>query len=305
MDNDFQTNLKPVLQKIFVILGEYDRKQLEKLSLTLSNLFSYMNMTSHVYLMAEDLSSGMPQVEHIQKGIMEFLKENLFARFNFQFIHRVPLTTMKDIDFYKNYYYLPWKRSIHAIDLESYVHRESPRLVLMPVVVPDSQVDSTLLNSLFDMFRNLFLLPALYLNKNTLFLTKDEVLLQKVHKVYYGHGISAGAAEIISTVCSQDMLTESSSNAASQTVLMNDPCPASLIISAQDGMVYSCMDAFSKKENIANIYEVSADTLIDQYSLHHKSNSDCLDCRNQMVEWLSSLPLPKETEAREGRRERS
>jgi len=298
MNNDFQTNLKPVLQKIFVVLGEYDRRKLEKLGLTLSDLFSYMNMTSHVYLMSENLSSGMPQVEHIQKCVMGFLMENLFARFNVHYIHQAPLTAMKDIDFYYNYYYLPWKRSIHAIDLEGNAHRESPRLVLQPVVVPDSQVGSMLLNSLFDMFRNLFLLPALYLNKDTLFLTKDEALLQKVHKVYYGHGISAGVAEIISTVCSQDMLTESSSNAASQTVLMNDPCPASLIISAQDGMVYSCMDAFFKKEKMTNIYEDNADTLMDQYSRHHKSNSDCLDCRNQMVEWLSSLSLPKETEAR-------
>ncbi|MBU3980870.1 MAG: hypothetical protein KKG97_06085, partial [Proteobacteria bacterium] len=190
MNNDFQTNLKPVLQKIFLVLGEHDRGKLEKLRLTLSNLFSYMDMKSHIYLMAENLSSGMPQVEYIQKGIMGFLMENLFARYNVHFIHQAPLSTMKDIDFYYNYYYLPWKRSIHAIDLEGNVHRETPRLVLQPVVVPDSRVESTLLNSLFDMFRNLFLLPALYLNKDTLFLTEDKALLQKVHKIYYGHGNS-------------------------------------------------------------------------------------------------------------------
>ncbi|MFH1630308.1 MAG: hypothetical protein ABIE47_16525 [Pseudomonadota bacterium] len=293
MNNDFQTNLKPVLQKIFLVLGEHDRGKLEKLRLTLSNLFSYMDMKSHIYLMAENLSSGMPQVEYIQKGIMGFLMENLFARYNVHFIHQAPLSTMKDIDFYYNYYYLPWKRSIHAIDLEGNVHRETPRLILQPVVVPDSRVESTLLNSLFDMFRNLFLLPALYLNKDTLFLTEDKALLQKVHKIYYGHGNSAGAAEIVSTVCSQDMLTESSSNASSQTVLMTDPCPASLIISAQDGMVYSCMDAFFKKKNMANIYEEHVDNLIAQYSQRHKSNSNCLECRKQMVEWFSSLPLPQ------------
>ncbi|MCJ7615312.1 MAG: hypothetical protein MUO43_02110 [Desulfobacterales bacterium] len=293
MKNDFQTNLKPVLQKIFVVLGEHDRGKLEKLGPTLSDLFSYMNITSHVYFIAEDLSSGMPQVEYIQKGIMRFLMENLFARYNVHFIHQTPLSTMKDIDFYYNYYYLPWKRSIHAIDLEGNVHRETPRLILQPVVVPDSRVDSTLINSLFDIFRSLFLLPALYLNKNTLFLTKDEALIQKVHKIYYGHDNSAETAEIVSTVCSQDMLTESSSNAASQTVLMTDPCPASLIISAQDGMVYSCMDTFFKKENLANIYEENVDNLIAQYSQRHKSNSNCLECRKQMVEWFSSLPLPQ------------
>ncbi len=293
MNNDFQTNLKPVLQKLFVILGEYDREQLEKLSLTLSNLFSNMNLTSHLYFMVENLSRGMPQLEHIQKGIMEFLKENLFARFYVHFIHRVSLTSMKDIDFHYNYYYQPWKRSTHDFDLEGRVHRETPRLVLLPVVVPDSHVDSTLLNSLFDMLKSSFLLPGLYLNTDTFFLTQDEDLLQKVHKVYYGHGNLAGAAEIVSTLCSQDMLTESSSKAASQTILMTAPCPAAMIVSAQDGMVYSCMDAFLKKESLTNIYGEHVDTLMTQYDQRHKSNSNCLVCRKQMIEWFSSLPLKK------------
>ena len=293
MNNDFQTNLKPVLQKIFVVLGEQDREQLEKLSLTLSNLFSHMNFTSHLYFMAENLSEGMPQLEYIQKNIMVFLKENLFARFYVNLIHRVPLETAKDIDYNFNYYYQPWKRSIRAFDIESNEHREAPRLVLLPVVVTDRQTDSKLLAGLFDRFNSSFLLPALYLNTNTFFLTEDENLLMKAHKVYYGHSNSAEAAEIVSTICSQDILEKASPNVASRTVLMNAPCPAALIISAQDGMVYSCMDTFRKKESLTNIYEEHVDTLMAQYDQYHKSNSDCLECRKQMVEWFSSLGLPK------------
>ncbi|MCD4763983.1 MAG: hypothetical protein K8R28_08200 [Desulfobacterales bacterium] len=293
MNNDFQTNLKPVLQKIFVVLGEQDREQLEKLSLTLSNLFSHMNFTSHLYFMAENLSEGMPQLEYIQKNIMVFLKENLFARFYVNLIHRAPLETAKDIDYNFNYYYQPWKRSIRAFDIESNEHREAPRLVLLPVVVTDRQTDSKLLAGLFDRFNSSFLLPVLYLNTDTFFLTEDENLLMKAHKVYYGHSNSAEAAEIVSTICSQDILEKASPNVASRTVLMNAPCPAALIISAQDGMVYSCMDTFRKKESLTNIYEEHVDTLMAQYDQYHKSNSDCLECRKQMVEWFSSLGLPK------------
>ena len=293
MNNDFQTNLKPVLQKIFVVLGKQDRKQLEKLSLTLSNLFSYMDFTSHLYFMAENLSEGMPNLEYIQKNIMVFLRKNLFARFYVNFIHRVPLETVKDIDYNFNYYYQAWKRSIRAFDIESNEHREAPRLVLLPVVVTDGQTDGKLLAGLFDRFNSSFLLPVLYLNANTFFLAEDENLLMKAHKVYYGHSNSAEAAEIVSTICSQDILEKASPNVASRTVLMNAPCPAALIISAQDGMVYSCMDAFRKKESLTNIYGEHVNTLMTQYDQYHKSNSDCLECRKQMVEWFSSLGLPK------------
>ncbi|MDL1962950.1 MAG: hypothetical protein LWW98_01195 [Deltaproteobacteria bacterium] len=294
MNNDFQTNLKPVLQKIFVVLGKHDREQLEKLSLTLSNLFSYMNFTSHLYFMAENLSEGMPNLEYIQKNIMVFLKENLFARFYVNFIHRVPLETVKDIDYNFNYYYQAWKRSIRAFDIESNEHREAPRLVLLPVVVTDRRTDSKLLAGLFDRFNSSFLLPVLYLNTNTFFLTKDENLLMKAHKVYYGHSNSADAAEIVSTICSQDILEKAPPDVASRAVLMNAPCPAALIISAQDGMVYSCMNAFLRKESLTNIYGEHANTLMAQYDQYRKSNSDCLECRKQMVEWFSrSLSLPR------------
>jgi len=289
MNNDFQTNLKPVLQKIFVVLGKQDRKQLEKLSLTLSNLFSYMDFTSHLYFMAENLSEGMPNLEYIQKNIMVFLRKNLFARFYVNFIHSVPLETVKDIDYNFNYYYQAWKRSIRAFDIESNEHREAPRLVLLPVVVTDGQTDGKLLAGLFDRFNSSFLLPVLYLNANTFFLAEDENLLMKAHKVYYGHSNSAEAAEIVSTICSQDILEKASPDVASRTVLMNAPCPAALIISAQDGMVYSCMNAFLRKESLTNIYGEHANTLMAQYEQYHKSNSDCLGCRKQMVEWFSSL----------------
>ncbi len=293
MNNNFQTNLKPVLQKIFVVLGKQDREQLESLCRTLSNLFLRMNFTSHLYFMAENLSEGMPCLEDIQKNIMVFLEENLFARFYVNFIHRVPIETVKDIDYNFNYYYQPWKQSIRAFDIESNEHGEAPRLVLLPVVVTDRRTDSKLLAGLFDRFNSSFLLPVLYLNTDTFFLTEDEKLLMKAHKVYYGHSNSTEAAEIVSTICSQDILENASPNIASRTVLMTAPCPATLIISARDGMVYSCMDAFLKKESLTNIYGEHANTLMAQYDQYHKSNSDCMECRKQMVEWFSSLALPK------------
>ena len=293
MNNNFQTNLKPVLQKIFVVLGKQDREQLESLCRTLSNLFLRMNFTSHLYFMAENLSEGMPCLEDIQKNIMVFLEENLFARFYVNFIHRVPIETVKDIDYNFNYYYQPWKQSIRAFDIESNEHGEAPRLVLLPVVVTDRRTDSKLLAGLFDRFNSSFLLPVLYLNTDTFFLTEDEKLLMKTHKVYYGHSNSTEAAEIVSTICSQDILENASPNIASRTVLMTAPCPATLIISARDGMVYSCMDAFLKKESLTNIYGEHANTLMAQYDQYHKSNSDCMECRKQMVEWFSSLALPK------------
>ncbi|MFV9691681.1 MAG: hypothetical protein ACNY01_12055, partial [Desulfobacteria bacterium] len=65
MNNDFLTDLKPVFQKMYVVLGKHDSTQLERLCLALSKLFSHMNYTSHLYLIAENLSKSMPRIERI------------------------------------------------------------------------------------------------------------------------------------------------------------------------------------------------------------------------------------------------
>ncbi|MCJ7615064.1 MAG: hypothetical protein MUO43_00800, partial [Desulfobacterales bacterium] len=72
--------IKPAFKKIYIILGKPDNENLEWVLRTLSFLYSHVNLTSNIYLVSENLPDSMPQVEHIQKNINEFLSENLFAR---------------------------------------------------------------------------------------------------------------------------------------------------------------------------------------------------------------------------------
>ncbi|MEA3280636.1 MAG: hypothetical protein U9Q38_08580 [Thermodesulfobacteriota bacterium] len=99
--------IKTAIHKIYVILGKQDKGNLEQLSNmlseTLSGLFSYVNTTSNLYLVAGNLTESMPQVERIQKDVIRFLKKNLFARLYLHFVHTVPQTTVKGIDYYFQY----------------------------------------------------------------------------------------------------------------------------------------------------------------------------------------------------------
>ena len=289
--------MKPALQKIYVILGKQGDKQLERLSQMLSDLFSYVNLTSNLYFITNNLTEGMPQVERIQKAASVFLRDNLFARIYVHFIHSIPLETMKEIDFYYQYYYQGWKRVTREFDLEAYAHQEMPRLMLLPVIVPHNQVHPTALTGLLDTLRSAFLLPSLYLDRGTFFLTEDEVL-SKTEKVYYGHGNSRETTEIVCDLCRQEILDDSCAMLGPDAVSMGmgTPCPAALIVSAQDGMVYPCMDALLKKESLANIYgELSVDAIMARYYEHGRSKRDCLGCRERVCESFADLPLPKAT----------
>ncbi len=283
----------PALQKIYVILGKQDKEQLERLCRMLSSLFSYVNWTFNLYLVTEGLPQGMPQVERIQKDVSSFLRGNLFARLYVHFIHPVPHTAMKEIDFYFQYYYQSLKRATHEFDREGFMHQEVPRLMLLPVIVPDNQVERTSLIALLDVLKSAFLLPSLYLDTGSVFLTKDEEILAKTEKVYYGHGNSRGLADIVCNLYRQDIVHDSSTKLESDAAFMTDPCPAALIISAQDGMVYACIDAFLKKQGLANINDnLSVENLMSRYYEHGKSKRDCLGCRERVVDCFSDFPLP-------------
>ena len=253
-----------------------------------------MNMTSNLYLVIGNLPDAMSQVERIQKDVIRFLQGNLFVRLYVHLVHRAPQAVMEEMDFYFQYYYQALKRATREFDREGYMHQEVPRLMLLPVIVPGNRAESPSLARLLEMLKSAFLLPSLYLDMGTFFLAQDEGLPAKAEKVYYGHGTSREPAEIVCNFYHQDIVHDSSAKLESDVARMIEPCPPALIICAQDGMVYSCIDALVKKECLANIYEsVNVDDMMARYYEHGNSQRNCLACRERVVASFSDLPLPK------------
>jgi predicted Fe-S protein YdhL (DUF1289 family) len=284
--------IKPAIQKIYLVLAkQQDKADLELLCRLLSGLFSYVNLTSNLYLVAGNLAESMPRIERIQKEVGKFLKTNLFARFYLHFVHSAPLTAVKEIDYYFRYYYQSLKRGAGEFDREGFIHQEVPRLILLPVFVPDNRVESASLIGLFNTLKSVFMLPCLYLDESTFFLAQDRNLLTCTEKVYFGNGDSREPAEIACNLFYQDLLDESLANLASKAVFMSAPCPASLIVSAKDGKIYCCMDAFRKNECLTDIYGKSADELMELYYKNDNSKRDCLGCRRRTAEFFAGLPI--------------
>lgn len=284
--------IKPAIHKIYVVLAKQQNKtDFELLCRMLSGLFSYVNLTSNLYLVADSLPESMPRVERIQKDAGKFLKTNLFSRLYLHFVHSVSPETTKEIDYYLDYYYQPLKRAAGEFDREGLIHQEVPRLILLPVIAPDHRVASASLIGLFNAVKSMFMLPCLYLDKTTYFLSKDKDVPTRAEKIYFGNGHSREPAEIACNLFYQDLLDESLSNLASKTVSMSVPCPASLIVSAGDGQVYCCMDAFRKDESLTDIFGKSADELMEIYYKYNHSKRNCLRCRRQTAEFFTGLPV--------------
>lgn len=293
--------IKTAIHKIYVILGKQDKGNLEQLSKTLSGLFSYMNMTSNLYLVAGNLPESMPQVERIQKDVIKFLRKNLFARLYLHFVHAIPQTTVKGIDYYFQYYYQYLKRETREFDQEGYIYQEVPRFMLLPVIVPDNRVEPASLITLLDMLKGAFMLPCLYLDKSVFFLTQDKDLLARTEKVYYGDDDSREPAEIACNMFNGDLLDNSLAMLTSKGRFIPGPCQASLIISAQDGKVYTCMDAFRKNQSLTDIYKSnSVDALMALYYEHGMPKRDCLECSGRVAESFADLPISQGRKQRIG-----
>ena len=284
--------IKPAIHKIYVLLAkQQDKADFELLCRILSGLLSYVNLTSNLYLVAENLPESMSQIERIEKDVGKFLKTNLFARLYLHFAHSIRLTTLKEVDYYFDYYYQSLKRAVGEFDKEGFIHQEVPRLILLPVIAPDHRVESASLIGLLNASKSIFMLPCLYLDKTTFFLSKDKDLLTRTEKIYFGNDHSREPAEIACNMFFQDLLDESLSKLASKSVFTSVPCPASLIVSAKDGKVYCCMDAFRRNESLTDIYGKSADELMEIYYEHNHSKRDCLGCKHRTAEFFAGLPV--------------
>ncbi|UCD87025.1 MAG: tetratricopeptide repeat protein [Desulfobacterales bacterium] len=284
--------LKPALQKIYVILGKQDEGQLEKLYRTLLALCSHVSLTSNLYLVAGNLPESMPHVEGILKGVSRFLRESLFARLYVHLVHPVSQGSMKEIRLC--YHYL--KRATSAFDQEGYIHQELPRLMLLPIIIPNEQDELASLKSLLKELKESFLLPSLYLDSATFFLRQNEGVQAKAEKIYYGHGDSGNLADIVCSLHHQDIVDDSCAMLGSDSILMTNPCPASLIVSAQDGKVYACLNAFRNNWSLGDIFgEINGDGIMARYDAHDPYKGDCLVCRERVAECFADMPLPEET----------
>jgi len=282
-----KTMTKSAFNKIYILLGKHDNENLEWVLRTLSFLYLHVNLTSNIYLISENLPDSMPQVEHIQKNINEFLSENLFARLYVHIVHPAPQTGMNDITLC--YQYL--KQATDKFDQEGYRHQELPRLILLPVLVPDDQCKSTQLIDLLNVLKNSFLLSSLYLNRDTLNLAQDEKLLSFTDKVYYSVGNSRKMTDVVCNLFYQDIIDNSLDKLENNDLSMTGHCLNSLIISAQDCNVYSCMEAFLKNESLAKIYGIqSLEELLAHYYQQDKSKRDCLGCRERVIDSFVDLP---------------
>ncbi|MDY6950800.1 MAG: tetratricopeptide repeat protein [Thermodesulfobacteriota bacterium] len=285
---------RKALQRIFVILGKQENEQLETLCRSLSDLFFHTELTANLYLVGQDLAAGMPQVERIQKQVTSFLRAHLFARLYVHFIHHAPQGNRDEMGFYFQYYYQNWKRVTMEFDREGYMHQEVPRLMVLPLIAPASHTDPAALMDLLGTLKDAFLLPSLYLDWGTFHQAANEELLAKAEKIYYGPGNTSEPGEIVCSLCHENIVHETSARLDSRPASMTEPCPAALIISASDGMVYPCVDAFVKKESLANLYDdPDIDALMAQYDGYLASLTDCQTCRDRVVASFSDLPLPK------------
>jgi tetratricopeptide (TPR) repeat protein len=282
------------IEKVYLILANRDETQLKELDEFLSRLFPCLNLTCNIYVLAPSLSEGIPQVERIQKGMRAFLRDNLFVRYYLHFLHPVPRGGTDDLDYYYQYYYHPWKRGSAEFDQEGYVHQEVPRLMLLPIVAPREKDESPFVEGLLEVLKEAFLLPSLYLHGSTFSLSQNKNLRGKAQKVYYGPGPSKTPAEIGCNVCSQDLLEASCVALQSGSLSMAAPCTPSLFITADDGLVYPCMDAFAKGEALACAYEdLDLDTMIKRCQAVRETKRDCKACREHVIEQFSGLPLPR------------
>jgi len=94
---------------------------------------------------------------------------------------------------------------------------------LLPVIAPDHRVDPASLIGLLNAFKSMFMLPCLYLDKTTFFLSKDKELLTRAEKIYFGNDHSREPAEIACNLFNQDLLDQSLSSLASKAVFMSVP----------------------------------------------------------------------------------
>jgi tetratricopeptide (TPR) repeat protein len=277
----------PVLEKIYVILGNADATGQQRLADTLSRLFAHVNLTVNLYLATKNLSEVVSQVEWILAQVGQYLDEYRYARVYVHVVHPVSGEDAGEI----GRCYERLKRHKDRFDREGYMHQEVPRLMVLPLIVWHGTGKPHALHPLLEWFRGSFLPAALYLDGESAFLPLDEELKALTEKTYYGDGYSGDISDVVFSLGCQDIVDDSSSRLESG-MSVEVSCPTNLIVSATEGKIYPCMDAFSKRQPCA---ETGADPDVALESLYGSSgvqHGRCVGCRERLAAAFSRFSLP-------------
>ncbi len=282
----------PPLQNIYVALGDTAGQKMDVLCDILSGLLPYGNLTSNLYLIAGGITEGMPQVERIQRVVSQYLKENRLTRVYIHFVHALYAGTPKDVDYYYQYYYQSWKRSTWGFDREGFMYQEVPRLMLLPVIVPEKGTDPTALAGLLDLLKGAFFLPGLYVGQREGALITDPAVAENAEKIYAAVGGVGNIPEMVQRLYSEAIVEDLSANLQSRTGSVNGPCPPGIIISAFEGKAYACLDAYCRNQPlIGYLKNPDVNSLMTRYSEFVQQDLGCLNCKETRVEALSRTPL--------------
>lgn len=281
------------INKLYIILGNRNETQGEKLYAFLGRVFPYMNVTSNIYILGPTFSEGMPQAERILKGMKTFLKTNLFVRYYLHFLHPVAEGNANELDYYRQYYYQPWRRGTILFDREAYAYQEIPRMGLLTIVAPGTEVDATYLKSLLDVLKETRLRPSLFVGGQTLSLAEDKSLVSKAEKVYFGPGPSDTPVQIGFNLSSQDLVEMSFVALQSGTFSMTAPCTPSLFVTADDGNLYPCMNALARKEASAfSLENPDMEAMVAHCRDLTEQGQDCRACKERIFGLFGNLPKP-------------
>jgi len=266
----------------------------------LSGLLPYGNLTVNLYLISGGITEGMPQVEQIQRVVSRYLKENRLSRVYIHFVHGLQVRTAKDVDYYFQYYYQSWKRSSWGFDREGFLHQEVPRLMLLPVIVPDEETDADELAKLLALLKGAFFLPGLYVGEKTAELLKEEGVTKPAEKIYVGINGAGGLADTVHTLYTEAIVEDLSANLESGIGPLTHPCPPGMVVSAPDGKAYACLDAFIHDRFLLDyLRNPDLDALLLRYRETAAGRRPCVACKEARVEDVarSTLDVGKAREA--------
>ena len=287
---DSEMEMSP-LQNIYVTLGETDRRMMDAVCAVLSGLLPYGNLTVNLYLIAEGIGDGMPQVEQIQRVVGHYLKANRLARVYIHFVHSLYVGTPKDVDYYYQYYYQSWKRSSWGFDREGFVHQEVPRLMLLPVIVPEEGTDPGELAKLLALLKGAFFLPGLCVDQNTTGLIEEEGITKLTEKIYTAVEGDRDLSGMVRTLYSAAIVEDLSANLESGVDSIDGPCPLAMIVSAREGKVYGCLESFTRDlPLIAYLQNPDPDTLMLRYN-ETLRDRPCMVCKEARVKALAGSGL--------------
>jgi len=260
------------IKKVYVLLDGTGEDSFQRFQEGFFNLFPYLDISSDIYLISEDITRGFLKIRGIIEQVTLFLREYSFYRINIHPVHWVPPGDILE-EVYGDFF-----NAITPFNKEGYLHQSVSRIMILPVLAVESKYELDGLDKHLDFLRNRMMIPCVHIPGDVPPSVAKSIVSSEKERIYMELSKGGKLERVMDTLGVHSVFDD-------LTTWVNAPVKGpvqgccSLVFTEDNGSIFNCFKKIHSDRPVSCLYSGHGmAALLKTLEEKEYNRRECLTC---------------------------